>query len=264
MIDWASIGVKPKVISLKSREDRQLHAQESAAKLGLEIDFFLAERHPGGGAHGCFDSHIKVCQDAIMKQQKRVFILEDDFEGTDELLNGSGSPALEEAIAFINSTDDWDILYLGVLPNIWSETSERKGKYMYKCKPWSCTHAMIINEDYMKKMSEWTFGEKGKDAIDWRHRKCERAYSFHPQAMKQCESPSDIRASQIPAPHFIRDMPVNSASWYARNVGYSMGKLLAISGISVLTFAMGRASVGQNKEFATKKLSEGILAFTKK
>jgi hypothetical protein len=262
MIDWKSIGVKPTVITLKSRVDRQDHAIKSAAKMGLDIDFFLAERHPGGGAHGCFDSHIKVCQAAIMKQQKRVFILEDDFEATDELMNGSAS--LEEGIAFINSSDDWDILYLGVLPNIWSESSERIGKYMYKCKPWSCTHAMIINEGYMKKMSEWTFGETGKDAIDWRHRTCERAYSFHPQAIKQCESPSDIRATQIPAPNFIRDMPVNSASWYARNVGYSIGKLLAISCVSVLTFAMGRASVNQNKEFAIQKLKEGILNFTKK
>jgi hypothetical protein len=59
-------------------------------------------------------------------------------------------------------------------------------------------------------------------------------------------------------------MPVNSASWYARNVGYSMGQLLALSGISVVTFAMGRASALQNKDFATQKLSEGILAFGKK
>ena len=109
-------------------------------------------------------------------------------------------------------------MYLGVLPNIFQH-SELVGKYCYKLKPWSSTHAMIVNEKYMKKIVSWTWREDIKDAYDARHRTCEEAYATHPIIFRQFDSPSDIRSSQTHAPNYIRDLPVHIAGWYAVNIG---------------------------------------------
>jgi GR25 family glycosyltransferase involved in LPS biosynthesis len=171
---WSRLGLVARVITLKGRTDREKHARESASKVKLPIEFFFAERHPKGGTQGCFDSHQQVCQKALDRGDKMVFILEDDFEATAELDTEKGKRALRESIEFVKTRNDWDIMYLGVLPNIWFEKSHRVGSHVYRMKPWACTHAMIVSEKYMKEIVTWKFNESGKDAYDWRHRKNEK------------------------------------------------------------------------------------------
>jgi hypothetical protein len=186
-------------------------------------------------------------------------ILEDDFEATIELNSVKGRKALRESIEFVKSRTDWDIMYLGVLPNIWFEKSTRVGNHVYKLKPWACTHAMIVSSKYMKEIVSWKFNESGKDAYDWRHRKNENSYSFHPQAFKQYDSPSDIRNVQIPAPNFMRDLPLNLTSWYALNIGASLGQSVCVMVVGALTLSMAKSSAKHNGEFASKTLENAAL-----
>jgi hypothetical protein len=112
---------------------------------------------------------------------------------------------------------------------------------------------MIISADYMKEIVSWKFYGKGLDAIDRRHRKCEKAFAFHPQAFKQVDSPSDIRAqTNIHGP--IRDIPVSVASWYALNIGSSLGQSMVIFAVIVLTMSL-TSSDSHNRALALKSLS---------
>jgi GR25 family glycosyltransferase involved in LPS biosynthesis len=256
---WDRLGLVGKVINLRDRTDRAEHAIKSAKSIGLPIEFYYADKHPEGGVAGCFESHQNVCRDALLRGERRLLVLEDDFEGTEEILKEEGIAALKEAVDFVTTRDDWSIVYLGVLPNIWFEKSERVGPHMYRMKPWACTHAMIVNEAYMKEIVQWKFTRYGKDAYDWRHRKCERAFAFHPQAIKQFDSPSDIR-TQMPTPTFLRDLPLNAASWYALNIGISLGHALAVFAcIAVIMSFTAADSKTANKKYATKTLERGIL-----
>jgi GR25 family glycosyltransferase involved in LPS biosynthesis len=255
---WDRLGLVGKVINLRERTDRAEHAIQSAKSIGLPIEFYYTEKHPDGGVAGCFESHQNVCREALASGQKRLLVLEDDFEGTEDLLKEEGLKALEEAIEFVNTREDWSIVYLGVLPNIWFEKSVRVGPHMYKLKPWACTHAMIVSEKYMKEIVSWKFTQYGKDAYDWRHRKCEHAYAFHPQAIKQFDSPSDIR-TQLPTPTFLRDVPLNAASWYALNIGISLGHALAVFACIALIMSFTADAKTANKNLAKKTLEKSIL-----
>lgn len=251
---WKKLGVKGQVINLRDRQDRAQSSLKNAELLGLPIEIFSVDRHPEGGEAGCFDSHQKVCKKALEMGQKYALVFEDDFGPTDDLKTDEGYKALKEAINFVTTSNDWSIVYLGVLPNIWFEKSVRTGKHIYKVKPWACTHAMILNEDYMKEIVSWKFFGNGLDAIDRRHRKCEKAYAFHPQAFKQIESPSDIRhANNISGP--IRDLPVNIASWYALNVGSSVGQSFLIFAVIVFSMSL-TSSDSHNKSLAIKVLTK--------
>ena len=256
---WTDLGLVARVISLKGRNDRENHARENAKSVGLPIEFFFAEKHPKGGTYGCFDSHQQVCKQSLERNEKMLFVLEDDFEATEELFTQSGINALKECIEFVKTRNDWDIMYLGVLPNIWFEKSIRVGKYIYRMKPWACTHAMIVSQNYMKEIVNWKFVEEaGKDAYDWRHRKNQRAYSFHPQAFKQYESPSDIRNVQLSVPGFMRDLPLNLASWYALNIGSSLGQSMCVLFVGALTLSMAKSSLKHNSEFAQRVIKNSI------
>jgi hypothetical protein len=258
---WTKLNLKGQVINLRGREDRAEHAKKAAHSIGLDIEFYFADKHPLGGAAGCFESHQNVCRRALDSGAKRVLVLEDDFEATDELFTEDGTKALKEAIDFVNSREDWSIVYLGVLPNIWFEKSVRVGKHMYRMKPWACTHAMILNESYMKDVVTWKYSVEGKDAYDWRHRKCKDAYAFHPQALKQFDSPSDIPHTQVPAPAFLRDLPINAASWYALNVGVSLGHTLAVFAVIAVTMSMTSNAQKENARYATQTLQKSISKF---
>ena len=255
---WEKLGVRGQVINIRGRTDREKTAIEGALKIGLPIDFVTVDRHPKSGAEGCFESHQLVCKNALSSGQKIVLVLEDDFAPTDELLTDQGYSALKEAVDFVkNPSSEWNIVYLGVLPNIWYEKSVRTGKHMYKIKPWSCTHAMILNEEYMKKVVSWKFSHTGKDAYDWRHRKCENAYAFHPQAFKQLESPSDVGHFQMNVSGSIRDLPVNFASWYALNIGVSLGHSLCVFAAIAATMSVTSSDM-QNAKLAKNRLLLGL------
>jgi hypothetical protein len=255
---WEKLDTKTYVINLKNRTDRAEKAQRNADNVGLDVEFYSVEKHKDGGVAGCFESHQEICRLALKNNLKKVMILEDDFEGTSEIQTDVGLKALEEFINFSISDSSWDILYLGVTPNVWFEKSTRSGKYIYRMKPWCCTHAMIVSEKYMKEIVTWNFVGDGKDAYDWRHRTNEHAYSLHPQLFKQYESPSDIRNIQLPVPDVLRDVPNSFLSWYALNVNYSLIHGFCIFAIVAILFSASKSSSKQNETFAKTIFSRAM------
>lgn len=257
---WARLGVRGQVITLKHRGDRAAHVADAAAASSLPVDLFQVERHPKGGSHGCFESHVALARRAADSGAPYHLVFEDDFEPTAELLTSPDAvDALEEAVQFATTSSNWDMIYLGVVPNVWSARSRRLGKRMYHTQPWACTHAYLMSAGYAREVARWSFREDGKDAIDWRFRDCPRAFAFHPQAFKQYESPSDIRTVQLPVPGFLRDTPVNMLSWYALNVGVSLLQALAVISMATLMLALGRSSASKNVGFARRALSRRAL-----
>jgi hypothetical protein len=258
---WDRLGVRGQVITLKHRDDRAAHVAEAATAAGLPYDLFRVERHPNGGSQGCFESHVALARRASASGAPYHLVFEDDFEPTAELLTSeAAASALEEAVAFATTSTDWDIIFLGVVPNVWSARSQRAGKHLYRTQPWACTHAYIMSAAYAREVGSWRFRVDGKDAIDWRYRDCPRAFAFHPQAFKQYESPSDIRNVQLPVPAFLRDTPINMLSWYALNVGISLLQALAIIGVASMMLALGRSSSTKNARFARRLLARTAKA----
>jgi hypothetical protein len=230
---WARLGLTARVINLESRKDRQLLAMKHAGEIGLPIEFYFA-KPVSNGIRGCFESHQNVCRQALERGEKRVLILEDDFLPTKSLFTQVGIKALSEAIEFALSSESWNIIYLGVIPNVWTKSSERIGQHLFKIFPYAQTHAMILSESYMKEVVSWKFTGL---AYDWMHRKTERVFAIYPQAFTQAESISNITSSrtfQIGIPLTIIDSLSNAANWYALHVGEKLSLVLFMITIFVL------------------------------
>ena len=210
---WHKLNV-PRVISLYDRKDRQDQVFEESKKLGMKIMFHLVYKNTESGKRGCFESHVNLCK--LNMHEKYLFILEDDFELNDDIIINE---ILVEVITFMEKNNNWDLLYLGVLPNFWSANSYRQSKHIFKTVPFACTHAYFISQKYMQEVSTWTYNNK---AIDVMYRECKNAYAVYPQIFKQRESKSDIVHFVTPCPAFLRDVPVNFSNWYAHNVGVSL------------------------------------------
>lgn len=225
---------KPQVISLNYRTDRHTQVEEESKKIKLVVNLNYVKKHPNGGQQGCFESHVQLCKEALERGEKSCFILEDDFEATNDFLKSRCNKALQESIDFMKN-NDWDLFYLGVLPNWWMSDSKRIGKFTYKLQPWACTHAYLINEKYMKEVSNWKYTGT---AIDQKYRNCKKAFAIQPQIFKQRISPSDINHFITPIPNFLRDVPVEFSGWYALNVGVSL--LNVILGFLVILFVYKR------------------------
>ena len=217
---WDKFNV-PQVISLYDRKDRQSQVIEQSKQLGLKINFNLVEKDKESGKKGCFESHVNLCK--LHMHQKYMFVLEDDFElnvQDENILK----EALEEAYQFIQKKD-WDLLYLGVLPNFWSANSYKQSNHIFKTVPFACTHAYFISQTYMQEVATWKYSNK---AIDVMYRECKNAYAIYPQIFKQRESKSDIVHFITPCPAFFKDVPVNFSNWYAHNVGVSLINILFV------------------------------------
>jgi len=198
------------VISLRSRPDRGDHAQDAAKRMNLKYTLELVDRHTNP-THGCFLSHVNAIRNGAR------FILEDDFEPTEEFFTPRGQEALKEVYDFVNNTRGWDIMYLGFFPDILYSSSQRAGKHIYKIKSWSCTQAYVISDEFAERVKTW---EWNGDAIDVRYR-CANSFSVHPQLVKQFDSPSDIRQQGWTHP-LLRDIPQAFASWWAMHIGLPM------------------------------------------
>jgi hypothetical protein len=229
--------MEAKVITLRTREDRMAHVNDAAKSMGLNYSLHVVDRHPEGGVRGCFESHIEVIKNGAR------LIMEDDFEPTAEFFTPQGKEALKEVMDFVTQNHDWDLVYLGFMPDILFSSSQRTGARMYKIRSWACTQAYIISEPYAEKVSKWTWNGK---AIDVRYRGA-RSFSVHPQLIKQYDSPSDLRI-QGPSVPFLRDVPQTAASWWAMHVGVPLYHIGIAFGIFLILwiFSRSHSSIARN------------------
>jgi GR25 family glycosyltransferase involved in LPS biosynthesis len=66
-------------LTLKETPERTQRAKERFDLLGMNVEFFIAEKHKNGGRYGCWDSHIKIWELANSKKENIVIVFEDDI-----------------------------------------------------------------------------------------------------------------------------------------------------------------------------------------
>lgn len=96
-------------INLDISTERRKHAQDIFDKYKIPAKFFTAKKHPKGGLYGCFHSHIEILKDAYERDIDHLLVFEDDFLPTDAF----SEEKLGNAIEFMKTNKDWDIMYFG-------------------------------------------------------------------------------------------------------------------------------------------------------
>jgi GR25 family glycosyltransferase involved in LPS biosynthesis len=217
-------------INLITRKDRYEESKKVFDKYKIPVRYFYAKKHPKGGVYGCFDSHIRVIREAYYSGAKRVLIFEDDITPTDYL----NVENLKKAIKFMKTKKDWDLFYLGALPEIRRHYS-RQTKYpgIYRLHG-VCTHAYIVNRSAMKKLINLKFDGT---AIDYYYiNNFNKCYALYPTLFLQGLSKSDI-GSNWWAYYGTKDRVATfyrCIEWYAYHINYPLTVVIPIVLIIIL------------------------------
>lgn len=89
---FPTLAGKAYCINLKERPDRKEAVTKNFEAVGLGggyVEFFLADRHPGGTKWGCYDSHRAIIQKAYDEGLEMGMFFEDDvcfYDGWDEVV----------------------------------------------------------------------------------------------------------------------------------------------------------------------------------
>ena len=187
-MNWSDIG-PAFCINLRTRIDRKKEATKIFEQLNIPIEFHTVDKHPISGTQGCFESHIQIITLAYNSGYSRCIIFEDDITPSSHC----NSLQLNKVIQFINKNVNWDIFYLGVLPDIRRKGTKIVSPNIYQLQG-ICTHAYIIN----RKMMERLIGMKYIGIpIDYLYMQLDQCYAIYPTMFYQGLSPSDITTTKI-------------------------------------------------------------------
>lgn len=182
---WDFFDGHIRCINLKSRTDRYKDSKKVFNKLNIPVNYYKTTKHPNGGEEGCFSSHIDIIREAYYDGAERVLIFEDDITPTSNMNRKN----LRKAIRFMERNDDWDLFYLGALPNITSKSCKRtKYPNIYKLNG-ICTHSYVVNRKAMKTLIDLKY--EGTP-IDYYYINHYKQYALYPTLFYQGLSPSDI------------------------------------------------------------------------
>lgn len=174
-------------INLRNRKDRLKEVSRIFDKLKVNVNYHIVDKHPEGGTHGCFNSHIEIITDAYKKGYERCVIFEDDIV----LTEGYNKKQLRKCIRFMNKNKTWNIFYLGVLPDIRKSQTQIVENNIYKLSG-ICTHAYVIHKRLMEKL----IGLKYIGIpIDYLYMQLNECYAVYPTMFFQGLSPSDIAST---------------------------------------------------------------------
>jgi len=176
-------------INLKEREDKYKYARETFERLDIPVEFYRVDKHKSDGAQGCFESHINLIKKAWDSGCENVLIFEDDIYP-----NQITFEKLKEVVGFIRN-EDWDIFYLGICPFFFSIPVKKQNyKNIYRLKS-NCTHAYIMNREYMGKVKDLTF--RGTPMDTFYSKNTKKTYGIFPSLFYQASFSSDISNQAI-------------------------------------------------------------------
>ena len=181
-LDWACFD-RAYCISLADRPDRRASAAQQFAAIGLNVEFYLASRHPNDITQGIYESHMVCLQKGIAAGAKRFLVFEDD------VVFAGYSPEIAQNICrFVSTSDDFCILFLGCLV----KKSWPSGFPMIRgIAMQALTHAYAISGDFAAAIVRdhpW----RGKPYDDFlRDLPQEGFYTLCPAIAFQSDSPSD-------------------------------------------------------------------------
>lgn len=174
-------------ISLKEREDRREHLQKEFLPLGLDIEFYLAERDVDNPERGCYEPHRACAAMAMERGYQRVLILEDDATLT---------MPTESVIARINcflKIRNPEIFYLGgMLGRMW--LIPFAGVVRAKL---TGGHAYMLSRKGMKKIVDKPYSKKAVDSFYATEFKAYAVYPLFCDQLPESDVKSDIADYRI-------------------------------------------------------------------
>lgn len=170
-------------ISLQSREDRRVVANQELSKLNLRTEFLLSEPDRENSERGCFDSHVMAAKIALDNGCKSLLVFEDDVK----ILSFS-LQQINAINQFIEQNASFDLLYLGLILGKlwfcgWRSIVRARG---------ACLHAYILSESGLQKMANYQYTGLAIDEVVKRELKC---YSVYPMIAEQY--PETVMQSDI-------------------------------------------------------------------
>ncbi len=205
-------------IHIESRTDRYQLVERVKKKINIPIQYFNVSRHPISGKQGCYESHVAVIQNALAKKKKKCLIFEDDLE----ISHLYRTEKLFEIIHFMQNFDDWDIFYFGCFPDVWNSRQEWHRGSIHRVKA-TQTHAYVINEAYMKKISRRKYDGTPIDEVYVSDARC---YAILPSLFRQAKTVSDVSSIEItsifPKKRFITEL----VEWYTIFFGIPLRQIL--------------------------------------
>ena len=175
-------------INLYDRIDRYNSSKKLFKKYNIPVKYYHTHKHPKGGLHGCFESHINVINLAYNSGAKNVLIFEDDIQDCNQDVNRI-KINLKKAINFMKNKT-WDIFYLGTFPYVMKKGTSLVYEHsnIYEMVG-LCTHAYVINHHIMKKLKDLKYSGT---PYDYLLRDNFRCFSIYPSIFYQGNFSSDI------------------------------------------------------------------------
>lgn len=227
---WTDIDVI-RCINLREREDRFRSSSLVFSRLGIPVQYYAAERHPGGGEQGCYESHIAVIREAYEGGAETLLVFEDDVE----IAPSYDGRYLETVRSFLRSGIPWDLLYLGMNPEIFKKRTTKVPGIagpgsIYKVSS-LLAHAYLISRPFMEKLV------KGSSyvgvPIDVVYMYNKRAYGLYPSLFFQDTSTTSIEGHGY-SELGLKSMWFRGAEMYATYVNVPLLLVLIVAGIGFL------------------------------
>lgn len=177
-------------INLISRDDRYLEAQKIFQQLNLsaKVQFHRPEKDSANPLRGCYSSHQTVINRSYQAGHKYIIIFEDDVIPADDY----DQTRLQEVQDFITTNQEWELFYLGILPEIRSEVTKALPNYDHiRAMSSLCTHAYIVSQKGMRKYSQLPYADIPLDYLYILSSK-NKSYGIYPSLFDQRTSSSDI------------------------------------------------------------------------
>ncbi len=138
-------------ISLDERGDRREQARKEFAGVGLlqRVEFVIVAKHPENQEKGIFQSHMNCLVRGLEAKARHILIFEDDvfFQNFD-------ADVLQEVCTYLDSTTDWNALFLGCITNGSRKTGIKNlVEITYRC----LAHAYVLNQPFARRIVQKTW-----------------------------------------------------------------------------------------------------------
>jgi len=133
-------------ISLTERTDRREEANAQFAGVGLSnsVEFVVVDKHPVDCEQGIYESHLLCMKKGLEAGAGTILIFEDDI-----YFSRFNPETLGEAIDFISTAPNWNILFLGCMVKRSQMTPNRSVR---KIRFRSLCHAYVVNAAFAKRL----------------------------------------------------------------------------------------------------------------
>lgn len=198
-------------INLARAQDRRERCEQHFETHHIPASFFPAIEKKDGN-YGCFLSHRTLIRDAIEQDLDNILIFEDDIQPTKHC----NPDALRHCVRFME-TINYDIFYLGVVPDIRNYTTEVVTGHIYKVRG-ICTHAYVISRRGLHKLKDlrYSFAQpldyKIRDNMDL------ECYGYYPSMFYQ--------ETDYKLPQWSIHLGMGLIEWYAWNINIPLRVLL--------------------------------------